>query len=329
MPQSSQLLPPLRIGLVLFPDCMPAGLFAVADIARAANVAAGREVFRTTWVGTRLGPVATWQGPTLTPQATIHGADCDLLLVPGLWLASTNELAAKLVEHRDLVRALRASPPEMTLWSYCAGVVLLAAAQRLDGKSATATWWLRGSLEERHPRVRWRFDEPLAKDEGIATAAGAHGYLPLMLDLLDQQLSGDVRRSVEEALMLPNPRARHEVFDEVDPMTLRDPELRRWLVIAQRTPAAELTLERAAARAKVSVRTMCRRVQAALHLPAGEWFRRIKLRQVADALVLTADPLKTIGANVGFASEATLHRAFRRTTGCTPATYRQRYARPR
>ena len=33
-------LPPLRLALLLYPGCMPAGLFATADLARAANLRA-------------------------------------------------------------------------------------------------------------------------------------------------------------------------------------------------------------------------------------------------------------------------------------------------
>ena len=61
-------------------------------------------------------------------------------------------------------------------------------------------------------------------------------------------------------------------------------------------------------------------------LAAAQWMRRIKLRQVAEALCETQQPLKRIVDELGFASEASLIRAFRQATGMTPVAYRTVHA---
>ncbi|MDB5912285.1 MAG: araC family transcriptional regulator, partial [Ramlibacter sp.] len=87
---------PFRLGLVLFPGCMPAGLFAAADMVRACNLRAGRERMQVTWVGTGRGDVPTQGGPSLRAEASLGAAGCDAWLLPGLWLASTDALDAAL-----------------------------------------------------------------------------------------------------------------------------------------------------------------------------------------------------------------------------------------
>ena len=72
----------------------------------------------------------------------------------------------------------------------------------------------------------------------------------------------------------------------------------------------------------LSSRTLARRVQAHTGLTAALWMRRIKLRQASEALCDTPLPLKRIAEDLGFASEAGLHRAFRQATGQTPLAYR-------
>lgn len=86
--------PPLRLALLLYPGCMPAGLFATADLARAANLRAQRPVITTCWAGADLQPVPTWQGPALTPSVALAQAEVDAVLVPGLWLSSPDGLQA-------------------------------------------------------------------------------------------------------------------------------------------------------------------------------------------------------------------------------------------
>ncbi|CAN7163585.1 helix-turn-helix domain-containing protein [Acidovorax sp. LjRoot194] len=313
---------PLRLGLLLYPGCMPAGLFAAADMARAAGLRAQRPVVQTLWVGADLQPVPTWQGPSLTPTVALAAADLDAVLVPGLWLSSTDGLAAQLQPLAPAVQALAALPRRTQLWSYCAGVLLAAASGRLRGRGATATWWLRAALEQQYSAVHWRFDEPLVQDGAATTAAGANGYLPLMLHALGERLAPEALADLQALLMLPRPRTTHPAFAGHDLMATADADLRRAMLWVQRSPANELRLPALADALGLSPRTLARRVQAHTGLSAAHWMRRIKLRQVSEALCDTPQPLKRIAEDLGFASEAGLHRAFRQATGQTPLAYR-------
>ena len=76
--------PPLRVALLLYPGCMPAGLFAAADMARAANLRAQASVMDICWAGVDLSPVPTWQGPALAPTVALQHAEADVVLVLSL-----------------------------------------------------------------------------------------------------------------------------------------------------------------------------------------------------------------------------------------------------
>lgn len=304
---------------------MPAGLFAAGDMARACNQRAGRLSLEVSWIGVNTKPVATHHGPPLRAESAFAESACDAYLLPGLWLASTHELERSLTAQGRLLDALRALPPRTQLWSYCAGVALAAAAGRLDGRSATATWWLRPALAARFRRVQWRSSPELVVDRQAITASGPSGYLPLMLDRLAQHFADDVLLDVQELLMLPNPRQRHPSFEAVEMIRLEDPAMRSLLAWAQHTPAEELTLVAAARQQNVSVRTLARRVDKVCGMGAGEWLRLAKLSQAAEALRSTRAPIKAVSDTLGFGSEASLYRAFRQATGMTPTAYRQAF----
>jgi len=316
---------PLRLGLVLFPGCMPAGLFAASDMVRACNLRAGQVRMTVSWVGTGLGDVPTHHGPDLRAQSTVAAGGCDAWLLPGLWLTSTQALKGALQAQGGLVDALHTLPARAQVWSYCAGVALAAAAGRLDGHAATATWWLQPALAAHFPRVHWQAASDLVIDRHAITAAGPSGYLPLMLDRLALYFAGDVLQDVQDLLMLPSPRRRHPSFEPVEMTRLSDPAMRSLLAWAQRTPAYDVTLAQAARQQCVSVRTLVRLVGRATGMGAGAWLRLAKLGQAAAALRSTRSPIKAISQDLGFGSEASLYRAFRSATGLTPSAYRQAY----
>lgn len=316
---------PFRLGLLLFPGCMPAGLFAASDLVRACNLRAGRVRMNLQWVGVAMEEVPTHQGPSLRPQSTLADAACDACLVPGLWLASAGALEGAVRALGPWVGALRSMPRRTEVWSYCAGVALAAAAGRLDGLAATATWWLQPELASRYRHVRWGSAAELVSDRRAVTAAGPHGYLPLLHDRLALHFDDDVLQDVQELLMLPSPRRCHPAFEPVRMMRLADPALRSLLAWAQRTPAQDLGLAQAAGHLKLSVRTLARAVGGATGLGAAQWLRLAKLSQAAEALRATRLPVKAIGESLGYGSEASLSRAFRSATGLTPSAYRQAY----
>ncbi len=316
---------PLRLGLVLFPGCMPAGLFAASDMVRACNLRAGRVQVTVSWVGTGLDNVPTHHGPNLRAQSTVAAGACDAWLLPGLWLTSTDALKSALQAQTRLIDALRALPGRAQVWSYCAGVALAAAAGRLDGHAATATWWLQPALMAHFKHVRWQAASELVIDRQAITAAGPNGYLPLMLDRLAQVFADDVLQDVQELLMLPSPRRRHPSFEPVEMTRLGDPAMRALLAWTRQTPAQDVTLAQAARQQGVSVRTLARLVGRASGMGAAAWLRLAKLSQAAAALRDTRSPIKAISEELGFGSEASLYRAFRSATRLTPSAYRQAY----
>lgn len=315
--------PPFRLGLLLYPDCMPAGLFAVADLVKACNQRAGEERVAVEWAGIDRRAARSARGPTVSTSATVSDTPCDAWLVPGLWMGAADTLPDACRRHAAVIDGLRALPRTTSIWSYCAGVVLAAAAGRLDGRRATATWWLQAAVAAQFPRVDWQSGLALCHDRDVTTAPGASGHLPLVLDRLAGLHAADVIRDVQEALMLPLPRERHPAFVAVEPMGLADPVLRQLLAFVQRTPAHAVDLQAAADHVRVSVRTLCRRVKATTGLAAGDWLRRVKLHQAGEALRTSRQPVKAICDQLGFGSEAGLHRAFKAVTGVTPATYRR------
>ena len=317
----------IKLGLIVYQGCLPAGLFAVADLLRAVNRRTGKRVFDTVWIGAGEQRVHLTGGPVIELGHAL-GEHCDAYLLPGFWAESARDIEGMLEQQRELVSWLRQLPRQTRLWTYCMGVALLAAAGRTDGRQATATWWLEKPLRERFAGVGWDFQQPVIEDGEVITAAGANGYWGVISKVLVACLPHEVIRDVEQAMLVPRASSGHPVFRPVELIGQPEPQLQRLIAYAQKMPASGLSLDAVAGYLSVSSRTLSRKIAQHTQVSAGEWLRLVKLRQVANALLSSSASVKTICAQTGFADEASLMRAFKKVTGMTTSQYRQQYGHP-
>ncbi|WP_374585894.1 helix-turn-helix domain-containing protein [Pseudoduganella sp.] len=318
----------MRIGLLLYPDCLPAGLFAAMDLLHAANLRAGRTLFEPLFVAQQPGKVECAHGQQLEAAQALADAALDAVLLPGFWSQSHGQAARTLSASTALLAALASLPRKVQLWSYCTGVCLAAASGRLDRQAATITWWLADFATERFPAVRWQFERTLAVNPRNATASGVNGYLPLVQAVIETQLGKEAFRELTRLMVLPRPEERtHLAFHTLDLIEQKDSLMRKLHMVAEQTPAGAATLAHIAAALHTTERTLARKVLAATGMAAAAYIRRIKLKQVSERLVYTRAPAASISAELGFSSDAGMRRMFKELTGLTPTQYRLAYGR--
>lgn len=320
-------MPILRIGLLLFPGCMPAGLLAFADMLHAANRRTGISLFETYFVAEQSGPVDCAHGVRLAASHGLTELTLGAILIPGFWAESPQQVESTLVDSASLLASLAKLGRQCRVWSYCTGVCLAAAIGRLDGQPATATWWLADALLQRYPKVRWQYEQSCVFTERTGTASGVNGYLPLAQALIEQQVSATVFHDLNRLMVLPRPTRAHDVFQALSLIEQRSPLLRRLHSLVQGMPAEHITIGALAEELGMSERTLARKVREQTGTTAATYARRIKLSQVSERLILTSAPLKAISSELGFSSDSNLRRMFKELTELTPAQYRQRFAR--
>ncbi|MBL0953053.1 MAG: AraC family transcriptional regulator, partial [Pseudomonas sp.] len=195
----------MRIGLLLFPECMPAGLLAFADLLHAANRRSASALFEIRYVAEQAGPVQCAHGLVLQAHSNLDPRALDALLIPGFWAESAEQVDTLLTRNATLIKALSAAGKRIQLWSYCTGVGLLAASGRLNDQAATVTWWLADVMQERFPRVCWQSESSCVFTQRVATASGVSGYLPIAQGVIERRVSEDVFKDLSQLMVLPRP----------------------------------------------------------------------------------------------------------------------------
>lgn len=320
----SQILPwgaALNIALLLYPNCMPTGLFAAADLLRAVALRVHSARWKVQWAGVRRGAVPCAHGTTLHADTALCEESWDAILLPGFWADTPAQAFGGLPDQAELLQALRDLPPDVALWTWCTGVAIAAAAGRLDDKVATGTWWMAPMLTQAFPRVDWHWQHSVVRSSTLITASGVHGYLSILGQELATRISPEAWRDVQRLMVLPRPQATADVFGAVQTLFGTDPWLARLRRLVEQTPAAGATLETLARAMTCSPRTLARKVADRAGMPVGQYARLIKLHQAGEHLSLGTGSVAQVCGALGFSSESGFRRSFKYVTGMTPAEY--------
>jgi AraC-like DNA-binding protein len=104
---------------------------------------------------------------------------------------------------------------------------------------------------------------------------------------------------------------------------LRDPVVAPALALLHEFPAHPWTLVELARKAATSRSVLSERFSEVIGMPPMQYLAQWRLQLAAEQLATSAEKVATIGARVGYESEAAFSRAFKRTTGHAPAAWRR------
>lgn len=321
----------IRIGIFVYPDCVPSSAVAVVDVFNVANVlvqfrpASEHLRFETHWLSAE-GGMLTCAGGLMFPTEPVQ-ADYDVLLVPGVAHADTRELPqvlARLGPECDALR--RFALGDGLVASNCSGTFLLAEAGLLDGRKVTTSWWLSRVFSKRYPAVVLDTDELVILDGPILSSGAITAYIDLGLWLIEHFGSQALRQMSAKVLAADSHRASqtpyiaaamvqgggHAVVERA----------RRWLNehMDQEWSMAEL-----AAHCNTSPRTLLRRFQKAVGHSPVQYTQQLRVERAKALLESTMLSLEEITGRCGYANVSTFSTVFKRWAQVTPRDYRSRF----
>ncbi|MEU1116726.1 MULTISPECIES: GlxA family transcriptional regulator [unclassified Streptomyces] len=266
-------------------------------------------------------PVRTSSGLTLTPDSALADAPApDILLVPGGMGTRGGD--------PGLVDWLRVHGPRAArLVSVCTGAIRLAEAGLLEGRRATTHWAYCAKLARDHPGIDVDPDPIYVRDGHVATSAGVTAGIDLALALVEEDFGREVALTIARHLVvfLRRPGNQAQFSVQLAAQTARrEPlrELQRWI---SEHPAADLSVEALAARARLSPRHFARAFQADTGLTPGKYVERVRVEHARRLLEDTDDGVEQVSRASGYGTPEAMRRAFVKTLGTAPAEYRRRF----
>ncbi|MGH3350020.1 MAG: GlxA family transcriptional regulator [Nocardioides sp.] len=259
-------------------------------------------------------------GPRLTPQRPMSAlSEADTVLLPAV--PADEPIDAGLV--RELRRAAEGGARMVAL---CTGAFALAEAGLLDGRRATTHWRWTELFRRTYPRVDL---DPRAiyVDDGVLTSAGSAAGLDLCLHLIRADHGQHAANTIARNLVIASHRDGDQAqYVAADPLTEQArwlDELRTWL---RANLHQDITLERLAATAAVSPRTLARRFERDLATTPMRWVAAERIA-VAKTLLETTDlAIDRVSHEAGYYSPVTFRAGFTSEVGVSPGRYRSRFS---
>ncbi len=306
---------PRTLGLLLIDGFALMSYASLIEPYRAANILAGRELYRWFHISLDGRPgVASNGAMILTDQAVGDSISCDTLFV----FAAGDP--ANFSDSRTFAWLRQVSSRGTTIAGVSAGPYLLARAGLLDGYRATIHWEHRHAFLEAFPAVTPETGLYVI-DRRRVTCAGGMAGMDLAIELIEREQGHGLATLVSDWFIRSEPRGA----DRPQRLSLReryrianDPVLR---VLAH----MEATIENPSSRdilariAGVSIRQLERLFSHHLGSTVNESYSNIRLEQAQQLLRTTALPVTEVAFACGFRSPSHFSRTFRARFGHSPS----------
>lgn len=310
---------PQTVGLLLVPGFALMSYASVVEPLRAANLLAGKELYR--WVHISPGPSVVEASCGATVPCTVKAGDpvmLDLLLV----CAGGTPTAFR---DRTTLRWLKTLAARgLRIGGVSGGPVILARAGIMDGYHMTVHWGHAPVVAEAFPNILLTRSIYIV-DRDRLTCAGGTAPLDMMHALIAEQHGPDLARQVSDWFMHTDirPAQSSQRASLAERFGIHDGRLAAALEMMESHPGEPLKRSETARRIGLSTRQLDRLFTGKLGVSYADHYRSIRLERARDLLRQSAVPITEIALGCGFSSASHFSRAYREAFGVTPASERK------
>jgi transcriptional regulator GlxA family with amidase domain len=309
---------PQVIGLLLIPDFALMSYACVVEPLRAANLMAGRELYRWVHIAAR-GKSVTASCGAVVPCATTIGDvhKLDLLLV-----CAGGEPAA-FVDQATFAWLRRLAVNGTRVGGVSGGPFILAKAGIMDGIQMTIHWRHAQAVREAHPNVLMT-RSLFTIDRNRLTCAGGTAPLDMMHALIAERHGAELARRVSDWFLHTEIRSAKgaQRASAVERYGVHNTALIAALELMERYSGKPLRRNEVARRVGISTRQLDRLFAGKLKCSFQNHYRAIRLERSRELLHQSAATVTEIAVACGFASASHFTRVYKNCYGTTPSRSR-------
>lgn len=221
----------------------------------------------------------------------------------------------------------RRAPSVRRFGSICTGVFLLAAAGLLDGKRVTTHWECAEKFGKDFPAIDLDADAIFIRDGSLITAAGVTAGIDLALSLVEEDHGRDIAMIVARYMVvfLKRPGGQSQFSAHLVGQMSETTMIQKAQEFVLANLTAPLAVDDLAQKIGMSTRNFARVFRRELGVAPAEFVTAARTDAARRMLEDTTLPLQRIAISSGFGDVHAMRRAFAKTIGVSPHTYRGRF----
>ncbi|KAA0095357.1 helix-turn-helix domain-containing protein [Mycolicibacterium sp. P1-18] len=283
---------------------------------------AGLPLYEVVVCGLDTDPVTTTSGFGMVPAAGPEAlTTADTVVVPGTRFPAARDDGVLTPAARAAFDSIR---PGTRVVSICTGAFVLAAAGLLDGRRATTHWKFAPQLAGMFPRVDVDENVLFVDDGDVLTSAGLAAGIDLCLHVIRSDHGVQVANAVARHCVVPPWREGGQAQFVDRHLPVQDDAstaaTRAW---ASANLDQDLTVERLARHAHMSVRTFNRRFRDETGQAPGAWIRTRRVDHARELLESGDLSVDEVARLAGLGTGGNLRHQLRRGLGMSPSSYRK------
>ena len=306
----------LRIGYIVVPN-FQVMIFGGLTVFEMANRLTKEPHYEIRLISEGGGPVQSSLGYSVMTDRFDEGS-FDTVIIGGV-IDGVYEPSPGLVDY--LKRAVKTT---RRVASMCTGAFFLAEAGVLDDRRATTHWAHARALQTSYPRINVEEDRIFIVDGPVWTSAGMTAGTDLAISMVERDLGVKVARTIAKRMVMFHRRAggqlQHSTLLDLDAKSDR---IQTALVFAKSNLHAQLTVDRLAEAANLSVRQFTRAFRAETGQSPAKAVENLRLEAARLMVEQGRLPIDVVARETGFADPDRMRRAFLRAFGQPPQAIRR------
>ena len=249
----------------------------------------------------------------------------DLIIIPALEgdISKALQLNANLIPW--IIKQYKAGAEVASL---CVGAFLLAATGLLDGKKCSTHWRAANEFKKLYPRVELVTEKIITDEAGIYTSGGAFSSANLVLYLIGKYGGREVAIYCSKTFQVDLDRQSQSPFIIFKGQkNHKDEYIKRAQEFIEKNVQEKITVEKLAAALSIGRRNLERRFKKATSNSIVEYMQRVRVEAAKYRFETSGDNVNEVMYNVGYTDAKAFRNTFKRFTGLSPVSYRNRYNR--
>ncbi len=212
--------------------------------------------------------------------------------------------------------------------SLCFGAFLLAETGLVDHKQCTTHWAGIELFKQRYPQIDVKPEKIVTDEEGIYSSGGAYSFLNLLIHLVQKYCGKEAAIYVSKMFEIEIDRDNQNQFAIFKSQKNHpDALVREAQIYIENHTTEKISVEELSKKLAISNRNFIRRFKKATGNTPLEYIQRVKVETAKHALESSLQTINEVMFSIGYSDTKAFRNLFKRYTGLTPASYKQKYNR--